>query len=243
MARLECDICEWFNSSPFVCERQRAALQSSSSPSTISAVQSSTSPSTLSNSYVTGGNTPCGNSSSNVWGASHRSTANTSPSSLSPTPSPAGSVGSESSQSSSGYTTDEARQKGLLTTMGATPPQITSTMTIPTDIHNNMVRHYMTTLFLSSAYDRWLDAEERMIYPDVKGKARAPSTRVTWTDLCCCALRVIVKSFFVGIQILFVQSKAIFVVVLEKATRMGDPISFAGFRWTMNWRYSFCDRR
>ncbi|CAL4096255.1 unnamed protein product, partial [Meganyctiphanes norvegica] len=70
-----------------------------------------------------------------------------SPSTLSQTPSPAGSVGSEGSQSS-GYRSSAADEQGSVVTVP-----------VPVNIHNIMMRYHQQSTKLSQAYEMWAEAD------------------------------------------------------------------------------------
>ncbi|KAB7504091.1 AF4/FMR2 family member 4, partial [Armadillidium nasatum] len=120
-------------------------------------------PSSTPSASCAGGGTPSGG----VWGGSQRSAANNSPSSLSPTPSPAGSVGSEGSQSSSGYSTEGTRQRGQ-PPMGATPPQGTPLHSIPPDVHSMLIKHCHLSYSLNSSHEMWSEADDLVYRHDMK---------------------------------------------------------------------------
>ncbi|KAK7072796.1 Has a role in transcriptional regulation [Halocaridina rubra] len=88
-----------------------------------------------------------------------------SPSHPSQTPSPAGSVGSEGSQSS-GYTTstEGTRSKNGPPQVGHTPPHpqppsATPTVPVPTVIHNLLIKQNQLSGHLATAHDMWIEAD------------------------------------------------------------------------------------
>ncbi|XP_042204375.1 AF4/FMR2 family member 4-like isoform X2 [Homarus americanus] len=102
------------------------------------------------------------------WGGQR---ATGSPSHLSQTPSPAGSVGSEGSQSS-GYTTstEGTRSKGGIAPppVGHTPPHpqppqgahaTVPVVPVPVNIHNLIIKQNQLSSHLASAHDMWIEAD------------------------------------------------------------------------------------
>lgn len=109
-----------------------------------------------------------------------------SPSHLSQTPSPAGSVGSEGSQSS-GYTTSTEgtryRRNGIPpppvnnTPPHPQPPQGSHAPTVPTvpvpvSIHQLMVKQHQLSSHLASAHDMWMEADHYVRQNSMQGKNR-----------------------------------------------------------------------
>ena len=102
-----------------------------------------------------------------------------SPSHPSQTPSPAGSVGSEGSQSS-GYTTStEGRSKatGTAPPVGHTPPHpqppqgAHASVSVPLNIHTLIIKQNSLSSHLASAHDMWMEADEYVSKNNIKGEA------------------------------------------------------------------------
>nr|XP_045603603.1 AF4/FMR2 family member 4-like isoform X2 [Procambarus clarkii] len=118
--------------------------------------------------YNKTGGVETGGSSSQQWGGQR---ATGSPSHLSQTPSPAGSVGSEGSQSS-GYTTstEGTRSKGGIVAppVGHTPPHpqppqgahaTVPVVPVPVHIHALIIKQNQLSSHLASAHDMWIEAD------------------------------------------------------------------------------------
>ncbi|KAK8754494.1 hypothetical protein OTU49_016466, partial [Cherax quadricarinatus] len=119
-------------------------------------------------SYNKAGSVETAGSSGQQWGGQR---ATGSPSHLSQTPSPAGSVGSEGSQSS-GYTTstEGTRSKGGIAPppVGQTPPHpqppqgahaIVPAVPVPVHIHALIIKQNQLSSHLASAHDMWIEAD------------------------------------------------------------------------------------
>ncbi|XP_064095081.1 AF4/FMR2 family member 1-like isoform X2 [Macrobrachium nipponense] len=106
-----------------------------------------------------------------TWGG-HRTSG--SPSHLSQTPSPAGSVGSEGSQSS-GYntSTEGARTKNGPPPVGHTPPHPqpppgSGTVPVPQHIHTLFMKQHQYSFHLATAHDLWTEADNYVFKNDMQ---------------------------------------------------------------------------
>ncbi|KAG0722116.1 AF4/FMR2 family member 4 [Chionoecetes opilio] len=122
------------------------------------------------------GNIETGGGTGQQWGGQR---GGGSPSHPSQTPSPAGSVGSEGSQSS-GYTTStEGRSKANTAAppVGHTPPHpqpppgahaSVSVVSVPLNIHTLIIKQNYLSSHLASAHDMWMEADEYVSKNNIK---------------------------------------------------------------------------
>ena len=110
--------------------------------------------------------------------AGHRPAS--SPSALSPTPSPAGSVNSDSSHSS-GYNTSTERRAAQGNPRSATPSpsqptqapgqaSVPAKMEIPVELHEHLMRYYDVTRHLNGAEDWWKEAQDLIKEHHLEGR-------------------------------------------------------------------------